>query len=100
PAGRPRVAAHADVAGALADVSLNRQHRPDVLLLRLGIATPGGGFSRDFSWPSQHRDANDDHVVVQVAAVPRGIRGGPDQAAPRQVLARPDVSVLPPRDPA
>src|SRR5262249_6207724 len=56
--------------------------------------------SGDFPGQREHAAANANCVAGAVAAVPPGVRCRPDQNPPRPVLARPDVPVLPPRDPA
>ena len=58
------------------------------------------GFLVDVPRPRGRRPARADPVAARLAAVPRRVRRGPDQAARRPLLARPHLPRVPPRDPA
>ena len=87
------------VDAPLGPLSLDRQHRPGLLFVRLGIAPRRGGVPGDLPGQRRGRAAVPRDPDVSVARVPAGVRGGTDQAAWRSVLARPHVLELPPRDP-
>src|SRR5688572_10000965 len=91
---------HARVARALGALPLDREYRPDLLLVRLGDAAPRSGLPRDLPRQRDDRDAAPARRARAVAPVPCRVRRGPDQDAGRSVLARSDVSLLPPRDAA
>src|SRR5207302_5279832 len=95
-ASRARLAANAGMADAVGAVPVDRQHRPDVLRLRLGIAAAGSWLPGDLPWSGEQRAPNHDAVAAALAAVPRRVRSWTDQDPPRSLLAQPDVSVLPP----
>ena len=58
------------------------------------------GFLAIFLGNAQPRPARAGAVADALAAVPRGVRRRADQAARRPLLARSDLPLLPPRDPA
>jgi hypothetical protein len=84
------------VADLVGDVPVDRQRRSDLVLVRLGIADTGGRPAGGVRRQQRHRTACACDVVDTLAAVPRRIRCRIDQAARRPMLARPDVSGLPP----
>src|SRR2546426_6874049 len=77
---------------------LDREHRPDLLLVRLGVAPAGDGLSRDLPRAGHDDAAVQPHRPDALAALSRGVRRGAHQDARRPVLARPHLPLLPPRD--
>src|SRR5207245_8305603 len=81
-------------------VPVDRQRRPGVLRLRLGDAAPRGWISRHLSRCGPDRAGLAADPSLPLAGISSRVWRGPDQAARRPVLAKPDVPLLPPRDPA
>ena len=85
---------------AVGALPVDRQRRPDVVFVRLGVAAAGDRVPGDLPRQRPGGAAGADDVAGALAVVPAGIRCGADQAARRLVLARSDLPVLPPRNPA
>ena len=79
---------------------VDRQRRPDLVRLRLGVAAARGRLPRHLPRAGRDGPARPGPVAVRLAAVPRRVRRRADQAARRPLLARPHLPRLPPRDPA
>lgn len=97
--GRPmrcRWGRDGDVVRAVGALSVDRQRRADLVLVRVGVVAPRDRVPDDLS-RQPRRGAPGAHVVDgPIAVVPGRIRCGADQVARRSLLARPDMSVLPP----
>ena len=101
PAAARSAAGHdARLVRPLGPLPVDRQRRRDVLRVRLGVAPPRGGLPCDL--PRQRRGgaAVARHPCLPMAGLPGRVRGRPDQAPRRSLLARPDLHGLPPRDAA
>ena len=90
----------ARVVRALGPLQLDREHRRDVVLVRLGDVAARGRLPGDL--PRQCRDAAavPGDPPVPLARLPRRVRCRAHQAPRRSVLAQPDLHGLAPRDPA
>src|SRR5262249_11258892 len=81
-------------------LSLDRERRPDVLRLRLGVDAARSRVLRGVPRPGLDDRAARPGPGAALDAIPRRARRRADQAAPRPLLARPDLPLLPPRDAA
>lgn len=91
---------HAAVARPLGDVSVDRERRPDLVLLRLGVPAPGGRLPRRLPGQRRGRPADRGALPAALDPLPPRVRGRSDQNARRRLLAEADLPRLPPRDPA
>src|SRR5205807_2976383 len=86
--------------GALGALSLDRERRPDLLRVRLGIAPVRDRVPRDLPRPRERDTVLPAHRAAQMAPLSGRVRRGADQDARRSLLARPHLPLLPPRDAA
>src|SRR5689334_23564905 len=98
--GRAGVAFCGGVVAVVCALSLDSKCGADVLRLRLGIDAAGGGVLHGFSraGPCEAFVPADPDSALD--ALPYGTRRGPDQAAARPLLARPDMPLFPLRNAA
>src|SRR5205085_10647866 len=87
-----RVDAH--VGAAVADLSLARQRRSNLLRLWLGNDAHRNRFSRDFSRIIEYACAGCCDVANRMGAFSHNVRRRHDQTALRSLLARSDLSLL------
>src|SRR5439155_9865141 len=90
----------ADLRDAVGALSLDRERRPDLLLVRLGVAPAGSRLPHDLPGSGHDDAAVQPHRAHALASVPRRVRRRAHQDARGPVLARPDLPLLPPRDSA
>src|SRR5579864_8264940 len=90
----------AGLVSALDPVSVDSQHRSDLLRVWMGVPASRGRLSRHLSGAGHHRPAHRRDLDVSLVAVSGGVWSRPDQAARRSLLARSHLPQLPPRDPA
>src|SRR3984957_13023940 len=84
------------VAAAMGCVPVDRQRRPDLVLVRLGVADAGNRFPGNLSRQRPDRAAAADDVARPGAAFSPRVRPRPDQTSRRYLLAGSDLPVLPP----
>src|SRR5438309_11931412 len=90
----------AGLCAALGPLSLDREHRPDLLLLRLGVALARNGLPHHLPWTGHDGTAVQPDRPHALAALPGRVRRWAHQDARRPLLARPDLPLLPPRNAA
>ena len=98
--GRAALASDARVVRPLGPVPLDRERRPAVLRLRLGVAPPRGRVPRDLPRRCPDGAPLPGPRPLPLARLSSGARRRAHQAAGRSVLARSHLHGLPPRDPA
>src|SRR6478672_11437293 len=79
------------VASALDFLPFHREYRAEVFRLRLGIDAAGGGLLHCIPRGRARAALGVAHPDPAVDVVSYRDGGGPDQAAPRPLLARPDL---------
>src|SRR5262249_31154303 len=97
---RAALALHGGVVRTLGGLSLDRQRRADLLRVRLGIDAGRGWLLRCVPRALAHGSVLRPRPAPAVDAGPRRGLRGLDQAAPRPLLARADLPLLPLRNAA